>query len=187
VFDLIDVSSTIRAGRFQWGSGATLTIIQNPGLYRVLNAGETTIDLAGGIVKSVAKNCSVDFWTAATVTVTGAAEFQGVFERLETAAEFRSGRFKHTFPGSPVELELIDLSAATDGGVHRYRITNGGKKKFEVRAHDGTSFSDLTAAPLDRDQSVDFQVSQTINRRIGVLAGAGDTVTGIFDYLGRSA
>jgi hypothetical protein len=71
--------------------------------------------------------------------------------------------------------------------VHRYRITNGGKKKFEVRAHDGTSFSDLTAAPLDRDQSVDFQVSQTINRRIGVLAGAGDTVTGIFDYLGRSA
>jgi len=187
-YDLIEAGSDCRAGRFE----ANGTIILNqPGIYRLINGGDNPIVVSGGVTGNVPKNSSLDFSVAAVssdeVTSTN---IQGVYERLDTRSTVRSGRFKYTVQdsggGTAVVLPVIDLRAALTtplDGLHRYRIINAGKTQLRIKSSaDGTNWSDI--ATVQRDQSFDFQMSNAKNTIIGVVDAVSVTISGVIDYLG---
>lgn len=221
IFDLIADGSIIRSGRFQ--SGGTIILYQdgvyrviNTGespITLTFTVTTTVINLMTGTTTPtsvstelpVKKNCSVDFsvapksitptlttiTTISTTVAVGGTSIQGVYDRLDIRSDVRSGRFQQLYSVT-TPLTVVNL-IATSEGYHRYRISNGGRLPFKIQwSANGTSgWNDV--GTVQRDQSLDFEVSTTARPYIGVVrevvnpapAGANAAITGIIDYLGQ--
>lgn len=195
-FDLIQANSESRSGRFQFDG---TIILKTVGLYRVINTGDNPITLdgviaipAGGgnpaVPAVVAKGCSLDFTVAngSTISVSPTA-VKGVYDRLDTLSEVRSGRFSQQMPdANPPVTPVLNFRAnvASLGAQQRYRIANSGLKSFTVQSsNDGTSWTDI--ATLSRGQSIDIPLPVSNTQKvIGVVGGVGDLIEGVIDYLG---
>ena len=175
----------IRSGRFKLDSasaGNLIIDVGTAGSYRFINAGEEpfNVDLpnGGGVVHhKVAVDCSLDLEVTSTAAISkvGAAdEVEGVYDLNSVGAQIRSGRFRSTDPDSNPVLIVKD-----PGGVNvkRYRVTNTGKRDFDVRLGS-------TNLTVERYCSLDFVA---IANQVRIRRGSDLLVEGIYDLLANES
>ncbi|MCG6156260.1 hypothetical protein [Rubinisphaera margarita] len=166
-------------------------------MYRIFNSGIHPFEVVvnNDTITTVHPRYALDISCQGVVKIkapAGAAdtdEFAGIYDQLSDSREVRSGRFNTERPGPTGEFLIIDLRNNESKNI--YRIFNSGKKPFDLKAKRS---ADGAAAPVElvtvkEGQSIDLiarksGAAQDIDQIWIYRQNNGDSIEGIYDYLG---
>lgn len=200
IFDLVNGVRPIRSGRVRsplsGSATAPLTLDgghDNPSILRVLNSGETNIEVSrsGVAIASLAKKQSVDVGyenQEIKVSPTDLTNFEAIYDRIDLLQPTRSGRFsidapvpeQPQDPPKPApETVIADLGSLKE---LTYRLFNSGTSPFLVVLTEEKS-GKQTEYPLLPEQSFDLTPKLASNLSVkGTVVKA--SIKGIYEYVG---
>jgi hypothetical protein len=191
IYEVVGLGTSIRSGRFHVKQAATapFEIVRGveKGLYRIFNSGkqDLAVSVAGGpAVVPVKPRNSLDVHSGTSIAIPKAAmgAVKGIYDRIDTEAVVRSGRFRNKDMPSTNPLKIIDMTDPTlSVPASRYRIFNAGQHKIFLDFSLGGMPAQRVVHP---DQSVDIKVLP--NEFVTVKAEAdNEPIQVIYDLLPR--